>query len=61
VADVSRLQTLLNTDPLIDLEKGLSRFARWVLQEPLPEDRLGEANAELQRRNMMGRSEPMPG
>jgi len=40
--------------PQVTLSGGLRRFAAWVAQQPLPEDRLGEANAELAKRNMMG-------
>jgi dTDP-L-rhamnose 4-epimerase len=53
-ADITRLRTLLGLKPLVSLEEGLRRFAGWVQGEDLPEDRLGTANEELQRRNMMG-------
>jgi dTDP-L-rhamnose 4-epimerase len=53
-ADITRLKTLLGLTPRISLDEGLRRFANWVAMQSLPEDRLAEANAELQRRNMMG-------
>ena len=54
VADVSRLHSVLGLQPQVTLAEGLGRFAGWVATQPLPEDRLAEANAELKRRNMMG-------
>ncbi len=53
-ADISRLGQLLGIAPRVSLEDGLGRFARWVLTQELPEDRLQHANDELKRRNMMG-------
>ena len=53
VADTTRLSNLLSGDPRIELTEGLDRFARWVLTQPLPEDRLERANAELRERNLM--------
>jgi dTDP-L-rhamnose 4-epimerase len=54
VADTSRLQALLGIRPAVSLEQGLCSFAKWVLTQPLPEDRLDEANDELKRRKLMG-------
>lgn len=53
-ADISRLRDLLGLAPRIDLDEGLARFARWVLSQPLPEDRLDAANAEMRARKLMG-------
>lgn len=53
-ADISRLRDVLGLMPRIDLEEGLARFARWVLSQPLPEDRLDAANAEMRARKLMG-------
>ncbi len=53
-ADITRLKSLLGLTPRIGLDEGLRRFADWVRHQPLPEDRLAEANAELRRRDMMG-------
>ncbi|MEX0409751.1 NAD-dependent epimerase/dehydratase family protein [Aquibium sp. LZ166] len=54
MADISRLGTVLDLAPKVSLDEGLSRFVQWVQTQPLPEDRLGEANAELVTRGMMG-------
>ena len=53
-ADISRLKALLGVSPAVGLAEGLGRFAKWVLTQGLPEDRLSQANDELKRRNMMG-------
>lgn len=53
-ADITRLQTRLGYRPAVSLEDGLGRFANWVLTEPLPEDQLDKANAELRARKLMG-------
>jgi dTDP-L-rhamnose 4-epimerase len=52
-ADVSRLARVLAWTPQIDLSTGLREFSEWVLEQPLPEDQLDQANAELRRRRMM--------
>jgi len=52
-ADIERMKDLLGLQPKINLEAGLKRFAAWVEQEPLPEDRLEQANEELRRRKLM--------
>lgn len=54
VADLSQLEALLGVRPEIDLPTGLARFAQWVGGQPLPEDRLAEANNELRARRLMG-------
>jgi dTDP-L-rhamnose 4-epimerase len=54
VADVTRLHEILRHKPQISLEQGLRRFCDWVLTQPLPEDLLGRANAELRARKLMG-------
>ena len=53
-ADITRLQARLGYTPAVGLEEGLGRFAKWVLTEPLPEDQLDRANAELKARKLMG-------
>ena len=53
-ADISRLRQLLGLAPRVSLAAGLGRFAKWVLTQDLPQDRLQHANDELKRRNMMG-------
>ena len=52
-ADISRLKTLLNVEPKVTLAAGLKRFAHWVEEQPVPEDRLEQANNELRARNLM--------
>lgn len=52
-ADIKRLNELLGIHPKITLKEGLSRFAEWVLQQPLPEDQLEKANQELRARKLM--------
>jgi dTDP-L-rhamnose 4-epimerase len=52
-ADIQILATKLKFEPKIDLENGLKRFSKWVLTQPLPEDLLDKANAELRSRKMM--------
>lgn len=54
VADIERLKTKLGYVPQISLDEGLRRFADWVLMQPLPEDLLERANAELRARKLMG-------
>ena len=54
-ADISRLASVLGLRPQVTLEDGLRRFSAWVLEQPLPEDRLDRANDELRARNLMSR------
>lgn len=54
VADIGRMRECLGLAPKITLEEGLRRFAVWVQGQSLPEDRLAQANAELEKRKMMG-------
>jgi dTDP-L-rhamnose 4-epimerase len=53
-ADITLLKELLDYRPRVGLAEGLQRFAAWVRAQPLPEDRLAAANAELSARGMMG-------
>lgn len=53
VADVTRLRELIPGGARIGLAEGLDRFAAWVKTQPLPEDRLEHANAELRERKLM--------
>lgn len=54
VADLTQLEAVLGVRPEVDLPTGLARFAQWVGAQPLPEDRLAEANEELRARKLMG-------
>jgi dTDP-L-rhamnose 4-epimerase len=53
-ADIAALTDDLGYSPMVDLQTGLDRFAAWVLGQPLPQDLLEKANAELRERNLMG-------
>ncbi len=53
-ADIRTLKEELGYQPVINLETGMRRFARWVLQQDLPQDKLDQANAELKSRGLMG-------
>lgn len=53
-ADISRLKDILGYTPRISIDEGMARFASWVGEQPLPEDRLDQANAELRARKLMG-------
>ncbi len=52
-ADISRIKKLLPEFPSVSLSDGLARFAAWVHDQPLPEDGLDRANAELRARKLM--------
>ena len=53
-ADIQRLETVTGVRPKISLEAGLDRFCKWVATQPIPNDMLERANAELKSRKMMG-------
>jgi dTDP-L-rhamnose 4-epimerase len=53
-ADIAKLKSELNYTPKINLQEGLDRFVSWVKSQPLPEDKLDQANEELKERNLMG-------
>lgn len=53
-ADLSALEAAIGLRPEISLEEGLSRFCNWVRTQPVPQDMLDKANAELKARNLMG-------
>ncbi len=52
-ADISALESTFGFTPAISLEEGIGRFAEWVKTQPLPEDLLERANAELKARKLM--------
>jgi dTDP-L-rhamnose 4-epimerase len=52
-ADVSRLEAVTGFRPAISLETGMRRFAVWVADQPVPQDLLDHANAELKARKLM--------
>lgn len=53
-ADLSALEAAIGLRPEISLEEGLARFCNWVRTQPVPQDMLDKANAELKARNLMG-------
>lgn len=53
VADIELFRKLVPGGPRVALADGIDRFAAWVLTQPLPEDGLDRANAELRARKLM--------
>lgn len=53
VADISGLRTLFGFRPRVSLDEGMQRFADWVRTQPIPDDLLDHANAELKARKLM--------
>ncbi|MDQ8030983.1 MAG: NAD-dependent epimerase/dehydratase family protein [Bordetella sp.] len=53
IADVTLLREKLGVTPRVSLAEGLRRFAAWVLEQPIAEDRLEQANRELRERKLM--------
>ncbi len=51
-ADIRRIETVLGWQPMVSLEMGIAEFAAWVESQPLPEDRLDAALAELKAKRM---------
>jgi len=52
-ADISTAGKVLGFSPRISVEDGMRRFAKWVATQPIPEDMLAQANAELKARKLM--------
>jgi dTDP-L-rhamnose 4-epimerase len=52
-ADISELERATGFRPEISLEAGMARFCEWVATQPIPEDLLERANAELRARKLM--------
>lgn len=52
-ADIGALEKILGFRPGVSLEVGMRRFAEWVQTQPVPEDLLDRANAELKARKLM--------
>ncbi len=52
-ADISRLESVLGFRPGVSVEQGMRRFVEWVQTQPIPDDLLERANAELSARNLM--------
>jgi dTDP-L-rhamnose 4-epimerase len=52
-ADITRLAQVTGSRAQIPLEEGMKRFCDWVATQPIPQDLLEKANAELKARNLM--------
>lgn len=52
-ADLTEIRAATGFEPQVTLEQGLAKFADWVEQQPLPEDRLAQANGELRSRGLL--------
>ena len=52
-ADISRLEETVGFRPAVSIDEGMRRFAEWVATQPIPEDLLERANAELKARRLM--------
>jgi dTDP-L-rhamnose 4-epimerase len=57
-ADIAAARRIIGFEPRIGIEEGLRRFASWVQEEPLPEDGLDRAAAELKARGLMAKASP---
>ena len=53
-ANIEHISTFLGWQPMVSLEQGLSDFAEWVFSQPLPQDRLDAALAELSAKKLGG-------
>lgn len=54
-ADLTQARRLLGFEPKVSLASGLDRFCAWAGSQPVHEDRLEQATAELRARNLMGK------
>ncbi len=53
-ADLTRARSLLGFVPKVSLAEGLGRFCQWAGSQPVHEDKLEQAAAELRARKLMG-------
>ena len=53
-ADLDALRSVVGEFPTIGLEEGMKRFSAWVSTQPISQDLLEKANAELRARNLAG-------
>ena len=51
-ADLSAFKAALGFEASVSLEKGMGRFCDWVSTQPIPQDQLDKAHAELKARNL---------
>lgn len=54
IADITKLNDLLNYAPKIDIVSGLKLFSEWVVIQPIPKDKLEASFDELKARKLMG-------
>lgn len=59
-ADLTRIGQALGFVPAVCLDEGLDRFARWVMTQPVEEDKLDLANRQLANRGLMALKESPP-
>lgn len=52
-ADITKLESVLEFRPTVSVEQGMRRFVEWVQTQPVPQDLLDRANAELKARKLM--------
>jgi dTDP-L-rhamnose 4-epimerase len=52
-ADTTKLADVLCVNASVGIEVGMARFAAWTKSQPMPEDQLDRANAELRARKLM--------
>jgi len=51
-ADIREAQKLLGFEPQVSLSRGLERFCAWAAREPIYDDRLDQATAELKAKGL---------
>ena len=53
IADTTRLREILGFAPAVDFRQGVSRFAEWVLSEPIEGDSYERSLEEMSSRNLL--------
>ena len=53
-ADITRFRKVTGLTQRVSLETGIQRFCSWVAEQPVPEDLLERANAELAAHKLLG-------
>jgi dTDP-L-rhamnose 4-epimerase len=51
-ADISQARKAIGYQPKVSLSEGLIRFCDWARQQPIHEDKLGQATDELRKRGL---------
>jgi dTDP-L-rhamnose 4-epimerase len=52
-ADLSKARRLLGFEPAVDFETGIGNFVRWVLQQPVQQDRYDKSISEMKEKGLM--------